>query len=235
MSAMRDIESLLPAAIGGTPIVERAFTHISSGRPHNERLEFLGDAIVGAVIAAWLYRNRQDEAEGGLSRFRASLVSRRGLSLVAREYALGERLHLSLHAKETRADNNDRILSSVVEALTGAVFIECGWEQAVGFVEAFMASRLQALPAHSDAVKDHKTRLQELTQSRHVKAPQYRIAAHPDTEGSNAFKVVCLAGGKAGSGQGSTRKSAELGAAAAVLEQFGVHIDKHSPFLDGAG
>lgn len=210
---------LLPKSMRGHPLVEQALTHISSGRAHNERLEFLGDAVIGLVVADWLYRNRPDEDEGGLSRLRSALVSRRGLAGAARDAAIGEHLQLSQRAAESGEAGNDRILSSAVEALTGAVFSVEGWDAAVTFTERLLDSGYQGLPECSEDAKDAKTRLQERQQAQGKPRPAYRIAASPGN-GQTEFIVVCVADARAGSGSGSTRQMAEQAAASALLDDL---------------
>lgn len=216
---MASLEELLPEALTGHPLLDQALTHVSAGSGHNERLEFLGDAVIGQAVAHWLYSARPDEDEGGLSRLRSTLVSRAGLSRAARDLGLGERLRLSGKAAERGEAANDRILAGTIEALVGAVFLVCGGSAAVTFIERLLGDAFARLPEHSRDARDAKTQLQEHLQARHRPLPSYRVARQPGGARQD-YLVICVVGRVVGTGRGATRRAAELAAAADALEQM---------------
>lgn len=219
---MDRLDTLLPDALKGHPLLAQALTHISAGVEqggHNERLEFLGDAVIGLAVARRLYLDRPGENEGGMSRLRAMLVSRAGLAAAAVELGLGERLLLSRKAAERGESGNERILASAVEALAGAAFLACGWEAAMAFIDRVLDRQYSALPDDSREAADPKTRLQELMHARHLPRPEYQVARDPSSSG-HGFTVVCVAGKRVGIGDGETRRAAEIAAARDVLEKL---------------
>lgn len=218
--SVKDLDAYLPPALVGHVLLQEALTHVSVGsRSNNERLEFLGDAVLGMAVADWLYCHRPQENEGGLSRLRASLVSRQALAGVANEVGLAEWLHVSEQSANSTLAVNERLLASAVEAVIGAVYRVEGWDSAVAFVERLLGNRLATLPRDAEAVKDAKTRLQERLQARGLALPAYRVA-RPPRHNDDQFLVVCVAAGRAACGRGGSRRAAEQASAEALLAQM---------------
>jgi ribonuclease-3 len=203
-------------------LLARALTHRSFGSPHNERLEFLGDGVVGCVVAEELYARFPSLSEGELSRLRASLVREAALAEVAR--AIGLSGFLKLGEGEVASGGADRpsILADVLEALYGAVFLDGGYEAAREAVRLTFGDALAKLDPKLP-VKDAKTSLQELLQGRHKKLPEYRVISTAGAAHKQVFEVECLAAdlGLRATGSGSSRRLAEQQAAASLLKLIG--------------
>lgn len=205
-----------------TGLLRTALTHRSAGIDNNERLEFVGDAVLGLVVAADLYHSRPGEPEGNLSRLRANLVRGSSLASLAADLGLGE--HIALGAGEHKSGGFQRrsILANALEALLGAVYVDGGYESAAACARRVLAERLTALP-DAASLTDPKTRLQELLQSRGLGLPVYELAAVSGRAHEQSFEVVCaVAGlGRQGRGIGTSRQRAEQAAAERVLEDLG--------------
>jgi ribonuclease-3 len=203
-------------------LLAQALSHRSFGSPHNERLEFLGDGVIGCVIAAELYARFPDLDEGELSRLRASLVREAALAAVAR--AVGLSAFLRLGEGEVSSGGADRpsILADALEAVYGAVFLDGGYEAARQAVQRTFAGALASLDPRAPA-KDAKTQLQEILQGRRQKIPEYRVIATEGAAHKQVFLVECLAAGLGlrATGSGSSRQRAEQQAAAKLLKQLG--------------
>ena len=198
-------------------LVELALTHRSyayehGGLPTNERLEFLGDAVLGVVVTERLYREHPDLPEGQLAKLRASVVNMHALAGVARELGLGERLHLGRGEELTGGRDKPSILGDAVEAVLGAVHLQHGIETSRTLVERLFAELLRTAPLLGAGL-DWKTSLQELTAATDLGVPEYRMAE----EGPDHLKVftatVVVAGEERGTGVGGTKKEAEQKAA----------------------
>lgn len=201
-------------------LLDSALTHRSAGGANNERLEFLGDAILGLVIADALYRRYPEASEGELSRLRASLVRKQTLAELARDLELGEYLHLGPGELKSGGYRRDSILADALEAIFGAVYLDSGFEASVTMIGALYAERFAQLPAEAVAVKDAKTRLQEHLQGRHLELPEYTVVSISGDAHAQVFEVECRVAGLAQSvrGKGSSRRRAEQQAAQHMLE-----------------
>ena len=199
-------------------LLAQALTHRSFGLPHNERLEFLGDGVIGCVIAEELYARFPDIAEGELSRLRASLVREAALATVAR--AIGLAGFLQLGEGEISSGGADRpsILADALEATYGAVFLDGGYDAVREAVRRTFGDALEKLDPRQPA-KDAKTSLQELLQGRRQKLPEYRVIATVGAAHKQTFEVECVAAGLGlrATGSGSSRRLAEQQAAAQLL------------------
>jgi ribonuclease III len=199
-------------------LLHAALTHRSAGAEHNERLEFLGDAILNCSVARLLYDTHPLADEGALSRLRASLVSGDTLAQIASDLGLGE--HLRLGAGELKSGGFRRasILADALEAILGAIYLDAGFEAAAAAVERIMRSKLSELPP-ADTLKDSKTRLQEVLQARGLALPTYTLNLVGGDPHSQSFTVTCEVGafGLSATGEGSSRRRAEQSAAARVL------------------
>lgn len=202
-----------------------ALTHRSAGAGHNERLEFLGDSILNCAVARLLYDAHPLADEGDLSRLRASLVSGESLAQVAADLGVGE--HLSLGAGELKTGGFRRasILADALEAMLGAIFLDGGYAAAAAAVSRLLAAKLSELPS-AGALKDPKTRLQELMQARGVALPVYTLTAVGGDPHAQTFTVMCevpVFGIGAGA-EGASRRRAEQLAAAKVIELLPAEI-----------
>ncbi len=202
-------------------LVETALTHRSAGSDNNERLEFLGDAILGFVIADYLHANYPQADEGQLSRLRAGLVKGDSLAQIARQLELGK--FLNLGAGELRSGGHSRssILADAVEALFAAVYLDGGYLEARRVVLELFDEKLSRLSKKSQQ-KDPKTRLQELLQSRKNPLPSYTIVSITGEQHEQCFTVSCQVEelNIMTEGTGSSRRKAEQDAANRFLRQI---------------
>lgn len=173
--------------------VRQALTHRSAEGPNNERLEFLGDAILGFVMAEWLYAEHPRADEGILSRLRARLVNRTVLAEIARSMDVGD--HLILGAGELKSGGwrRDSILSDVMEALIGALYLDQGMDASRAWLRGLFAERVSNL-AVEPVEKDPKTRLQEWLQARGEALPIYQLLSTSGPSHQPAFEIECRAG-----------------------------------------
>ena len=204
-----------------TELLDDALTHRSADRRHNERLEFLGDAVLGLSMAELLYRRCPDADEGDLTRYRALLVRGDTLAEIAREIELGP--HLSLGGGEQKSGGHRRssILADALEALVAAVYLDAGFAAAMEMVDRLFAARLDDLPP-AESLKDPKTRLQEHLQGRGQPRPEYELLREEGSAHARTFHAVCRVPALSleGEGSGSSRRKAEQAAAQAVLERI---------------
>lgn len=222
---MTDSRTALLRALGrrfsDKTLLDLALTHRSVGGRNNERLEFLGDALINACVADALYRRHGELEEGDLSRLRASLVNQEALAEVARELDLGS--YLSLGPGELKSGGHRRasILADALEAVIGAVFLDAGFEAAHGVVLKLLESRLAA-PLSTEALKDSKTRLQEVLQARDLALPVYAVESVRGEPHKQTFRVSCTVQSLdiQTEGEGGSRRNAEQEAARHALERI---------------
>jgi ribonuclease-3 len=199
-------------------LLTMALTHRSKGNDNNERLEFLGDAVVNFVIAEILFHQFPQASEGDLSRWRATLVNRDALAVLAKEFNLGP--HLLLGPGELRSGGSERqsILSCAMEAIIGAVYLDGGFAAARERIEAWYESMLGSLSSAASH-KDPKTVLQEHLQGQRLSLPVYTVEAIEGVAHQQHFTVSCLVEGvqKKSIGKGTSRRRAEQAAAEAML------------------
>ncbi len=202
-------------------LLERALTHRSASSSNNERQEFLGDAILGFIIAEALYQRFPRADEGQLSRLRASLVKRESLAGIARQHSVG--VYLSLGPGELRSGGQSRasILADALEALLGAIYLDGGYQSAQRVTLELFADRLDALPSEGQE-KDPKTRLQEYLQGRRLPLPTYTILDIFGSPHDQRFQVVCRVEGVEleAIGEGNNRRGAEQASAERLLGQL---------------
>ena len=198
-----------------------ALTHRSAAGPNNERLEFLGDAVLSLAIAAQLYGAFPQASEGDLSRLRARVVSREPLAEVALGLGLGEMLQLGSGELRSGGFRRQSILADALEALCGAIFLDGGLEAVRGVIERLFADRIAALP-EPEALKDAKTRLQEYLQSRSLRLPRYAVERVEGADHAQIFRVSCEVPDLARrvEGEGSSRRRAEQQAAERMLDDI---------------
>ena len=204
-------------------LLETALTHRSSGGANNERLEYLGDAILNFIVAEALYRALPRAPEGILTRLRASLVKRETLADLARELELGEKIRLGEGEMKSGGWRRDSILANTVEALLGAIFLDSDLPACRAAILRIFSTRLANLP-DTNPVKDPKTALQELLQARHLPLPAYRVISEAGEAHDRVFRVECLVAGLEAPAvaDGRSKRNAEQAAATIALEQLGV-------------
>ena len=199
-------------------LLQQALTHRSADPKNNERLEFLGDAILSLVIAEALYMRFPQVKEGKLSRLRASLVRGETLAELGRELNLGEVLALGPGELKSGGFRRESILADAVEALFGAVYLDSGFEAAKQLILKLYDERLRGIDV-TEAVKDPKTRLQELLQSRKLPLPIYSVKELKSDQQQPIFEASCQVSllDKLVIAQGSSHRKAEKRAAERAL------------------
>jgi ribonuclease-3 len=213
------LEAALGYCFADPGLLAQALTHKSFARNHNERLEFLGDAVLGYVVADRLYHYQPDAHEDTMSLLRASLVRRETLSAIAAELNLGQYLRLGVGVRRGGGHRLDSILADALEAVIGAVHLDGGVEQARAVTLRLLEARMQDLDP--EALKDAKTRLQELLQGVNVDLPEYAIESTAGSAHARTFTVSCRvpAFDLQVTAEGRSRRAAEKRAAALMLEQ----------------
>jgi ribonuclease III len=212
-----DLPSALGHAFRDPALLRQALTHRSASAVHNERLEFVGDAVLGCVIAAEVFARLPDRAEGDLSRIRAHLVNEESLAARAAALDLGASLHLGNGERRSGGASRPSILADAFEAVVGAVFVDAGFDAARDLVLRAYGPLLDDLDGQ--ASKDAKTALQEWLQGRRRALPTYRVVT---SEGARIV-VECAIDGPPWSttAEAASRRVAEQRAAAALLGQLG--------------
>ncbi len=181
---------LLPEGVVDAPEYLQAITHRSGGARHNERLEYLGDAVLELVISAHLYRRFPQANEGDLSRMRSYLVNRDMLARLAKAHHLGEELVLGPGELKSGGFSRDTILANAMEAVMGAVYLVKGLKDTEAFIHRLYGRQLSDLPPF-EGLKDPKTRLQELLQARHIGLPAYELVATSGKAHDQRFEARC--------------------------------------------
>lgn len=205
-------------------LLERALTHRSyayehGGLPTNERLEFLGDSVLGLVVTDSLYRTFPDLPEGQLAKLRAAVVNARTLAAIGRELGIGPALRLGRGEETTGGRDKSSILADTVEALIGAVYVEHGITIASDIVHRLVDVHVEA-SASLGAGLDWKTSLQELTAALGLGVPEYLVTEDGPDHAKTFEARVKLSDGIRGFGQGRSKKSAEQAAAATAYEEL---------------
>lgn len=196
-----------------------ALTHRSKGGEHNERLEFLGDAVVNFVIAEILYQQFPSATEGELSRWRATLVNRDTLGELAKEFDLGHYLYLGPGEQRSGGSKRHSILSCAMEAVIGAIYLDGGFDAVRGKILSWYTPLLQSLSSAASH-KDPKTQLQEYLQGHRMSLPAYKVEHTEGEAHKQLFTVSCRVEGieKKAIGKGTSRRRAEQEAAQRMLE-----------------
>ncbi len=199
-------------------LFEQALTHRSSPGASNERLEFLGDAVLDFAVSEVVYDAMPEADEGDLSRLRASLVKDTSLAALAAGLGLGEHLILGSGERKSGGHRRESILADALEALFGAVFLDAGYDASRKVIEKAFGDRLLELPDPRD-LRDPKTRLQEWLQGRAFGLPDYELSNVSGEAHRQQFEVRCaVSGGKyQTSGSGRSRRNAEQAAAERML------------------
>jgi ribonuclease-3 len=200
-------------------LLAQALTHRSAGAPHNERLEFLGDALVNLFVAEALYARWPRADEGALTRARAELVRESALAAIARELDLGPRLTLGPGEMKRGGHRRDSILADALEAVVAAIHLDSDFAHCRDVVLPWFEPALAALPPPNKVGKDAKTRLQEWLQARQRALPVYELVSESGDDHAKVFRVACMLAEPAAraEGEGSSRRAAEQVAAEEVL------------------
>jgi ribonuclease-3 len=216
------LEKRLGHRFASVALLEQALTHRSHGSLNNERLEFLGDGVLGCAVAEELYARFPRLPEGKLTRLRASLVREESLAQVAEEFGLAEHLRLGEGELSSGATAKPSIVADALEALIGAIFLDGGYEAARKAVLLAFGPHIERLDPEQPA-KDAKTQLQEMLQSRRQRLPEYRVVSVRGAAHRQSFEVECLVAeaGLSATGSGTSRQRAEQQAATAMLEKLG--------------
>ena len=206
---------------GDPELLQRALTHRSAGSRNNERLEFLGDALVNMIVAEALFQRWPRADEGELTRARAALVREASLAGLARELELGDRLELGPGELKSGGFRRDSILADAFEAIVAAIYLDAGFEACRARVLAWFETLLTDLP-RGGPEKDPKTRLQEWLQARQFPLPEYRLVDTTGEDHDKVFRVECFLTAPAAqqTAQGSSRRQAEQAAASLILQQL---------------
>ena len=217
--ALQQLQQRLGYTITQPDLLRRALTHRSWGAEHNERLEFLGDAVLSLAVSSLLFQRHAGSDEGDLTRVRAHLVREDSLHRAALSLGLPEVLRLSEGELRGGGALRPSILADAVEALIGAVFVDGGYEPAQALVQRLFGEIIQGTEAESWS-KDAKTELQEWLQARKVPVPVYRITATRGQAHAQTFEVECAVPmlGLAERGEGKSRRTAEQEAARRMLD-----------------
>ena len=215
------LQSRLGHRFADARLLLRALTHRSFGAEHNERLEFLGDAVLALAVSSLLYERFAGSGEGDLTRVRAHLVREDSLHRAALSLGLPEVLRLSEGEARGGGAQRPSILADALEALIGAIYLDAGLDAAARLVAMLFGELIASAEVDSFA-KDAKTELQEWLQARKLPVPAYRIVATTGQAHAQAFEVECAVAmlGLAEPGRGRSRRAAEQEAAAAMLARL---------------
>ena len=222
---LKDLETAIGYRFGNITLLQNALAHSSyaNERWHdslrsNERLEFLGDSILGMVVADYLYHNFPDRPEGELTRMRADMVCEKSLAVVAAKIALGDYLLLGHGEEQGGGRNRESILADAVESVIAACFLDGGMQAAGEFITKFI---LTDVPVKRLRIMDYKTTLQELVQQKKNQVLTYRLVGESGPDHDKQFEVELSLNGKVvGNGSGSSKKRAEQDAARCAMAQL---------------
>ena len=222
---LAEAQRMLGVRFRDVRLLQQALTHRSLLKDArdvgaaNERLEFLGDSVLGQAVAEYLYRKYPTWSEGRLTKVKAAAVSQVALGQAARQLLLGELLHMARGEEQSGGRSRLSILSDSLEAVIGAIFLDRGMHAARRFVLRVLAERLARIEAQQEG-EDYKTLLQEQTQERHKTVPSYRVIEASGPEHSKTFVMEVILGDQVlGMGCGRTKKAAEQAAARQALER----------------
>ena len=222
---INELEKAIGYQFRNITLLQNALSHSSyaNERWHdslksNERLEFLGDSILGMLVADYLYRNFPDRPEGELTRMRADMVCEKALAAVANSLNLGKHLLLGKGEEQGGGRNRDSILADAVESVIAACYLDGGMDAAVQFIQKFILVNVPVTKLHN---ADYKTALQELVQQKKNQVLAYRLVGESGPDHDKEFQVeLTLNGDVVGTGIGSSKKRAEQAAARAAMEKL---------------
>ena len=220
---IKELETAIGYRFQNITLLQNALAHSSyaNERWHNslmsnERLEFLGDSVLGMLVADYLYRTFPNRPEGELTRMRADMVCERALAMIAAQIGLGEHLLLGKGEEQGGGRSRDSILADAVESVIAACYLDGGMEAAKGFIDRFVLTRV---PISGLANADYKTALQELVQQKRNQSLVYSLVGESGPDHDKVFQVeLTLNGNLIGRGSGGSKKRAEQEAARVALE-----------------
>jgi ribonuclease III len=215
-------------------LTHRSYAYENGNLPTNERLEFLGDAVLGLVVTDALYRRHPDLPEGQLAKLRAAVVNMRALAEVARGLAVGRYILLGRGEETSGGRDKSSILADTVEALIGAAYLEHGIGTASDLVHRLVDGLLDA-SAELGAGLDWKTSLQELTATHGLGVPEYSVEEEGPDHAKTFHAVVKVGGVVRGRGSGRSKKEAEQQAAATAFATITAELDGGPPSANGTG
>ena len=219
MTDYTQLEKRLNYTFKDKQLIIEALTHKSYKKPYNnERLEFLGDAVLDLIVGEYLFTKFPNSNEGILSKIRASLVNESGFTLLAKAINLGEYIYLSPAEENNNGRNKPSLLSNAFEAVIGAIYLEAGLEKAKEISIALLEAEHPKIDLDTLS-KDYKTALQELTQATHGVTPQYELLGSSGPDHKKEFEIaVKLNGETIASAKGKSKKEAQQKAAKIALE-----------------
>ena len=221
MPELQKLQVVLGYHFNDPSLLKRALTHRSCNRSHNERLEFLGDALLGFLIARRIYQLYPDLDEGDLTRMRSTLVNKEALAITARDIGVGDHLYLGRGEENSGGRTRDSVLADTVEAIIGAIYLDGGVDACSLFVNRLVG---QDPCDHSGrkSNRDPKTELQEFQQGLGKPLPKYFVLSVDGAAHEQVFRVECVITGYSGSffGEGSTKRAAEQVAASLALKKL---------------
>ena len=218
---LNKLQSAINYSFTDPGLLETSLTHRSVSMRNNERSEFLGDSILGFVIAEQLFLKFTQADEGQLSRLRASLVKKETLAAISRELSIGKFLKLGQGELRSGGHHRDSILADAFEAIIAAIYLDGGYEKARHFILQIYRHRLETVTLEKGD-KDPKTRLQELLQSRKIDLPEYLVLDASGPQHKQQFTVSCKIASQSREsiGRGESKRKAEQAAAEKMLEQY---------------
>ncbi len=224
MESYQELEKRIGYTFEEKRLIIEALTHKSFKKPYNnERLEFLGDAVLDLIVGEFLFHKFTDSDEGILSKIRASLVNEGGFTLLAKQIGLGEAIYLSAAEENNDGRRKPSLLSNAFEALVGAIYLEAGLEVARDLVVKLLNESYQKIDLQSLS-KDYKTALQELTQASHGVTPTYDLLRSFGPDHKKEFEIAILLGGETiATAQGKSKKEAQQKAAFIALEKLKIN------------
>lgn len=225
---LQNLQQSLDYQFSNPDLAQLALTHRSANARHNERLEFLGDSLLGFIVAETLFSLNPEASEGELSRMRSALVNKHALAAAARSLGLGDYLLLGSGEANSGGGDRDSILADALEALIAAIYLDGGMDACAAFVKKISESKLGLEETAATERKDAKTRLQEFLQARGKNLPRYEIVEITGAAHEQVFHVSCklLSFDTEAAGTGSSKREAEQQAAEKIMDALEAASDQ---------
>ena len=222
----KKIEEIIGVTFNSPDLIRQAFIHRSyinehsnSGLSHNERLEFLGDAVLELVVTDHLYRN-YDNPEGELTSWRSALVKTESLASQAQQLQIGQYLQMSRGESKNGGRERVALLANLFEAIIGAIYLDQGYDAAAAFIHEHITSKLEEILSSRSYI-DAKSHFQEVAQERENTTPHYKVISESGPDHNKIFEVAVYIGKEEkGRGEGNSKQSAQQAAAAAALQAY---------------
>lgn len=227
VNKLENLQESLAYQFSNPELAQLALTHRSANGVHNERLEFIGDALLGFIVAEMLFTLNPQATEGELSRMRSALVNKNALAAAARSLEIGEYLQLGTGEANSGGSDRDSILADTVEALIAAIYLDGGIDACTTFVKKISESTL-AIDTATTERKDAKTRLQEFLQAQGKKLPKYEVVEITGAAHEQVFHVSCRleSFGTESAGSGTSKREAQQHAAMQILDEIEATTNK---------